>query len=75
MFMKIQEIREMSDDELRNKIVENKETLANLKFQNVTTKVQDTSQFGKIRKEIARMKTILRERELNIKKIAKKKVS
>ncbi len=62
--MKAHQFRELSDAELAKRIEENKETIANLRFQKTTSQVENTSRFTSLRKEIARMKTILREREL-----------
>ena len=62
--MKAHQFRELTDVELLKRIDENKEALANLKFQKATSQVDNTSKFTLLRKEIARMKTILREREL-----------
>ncbi len=54
----------MSNDEIAKRIEENLETLAAMKFQKATSQVEKTSQFTALRKDIARMKTIIREREL-----------
>ena len=61
--MKPNELRQMSDEELLKQIDENRETLSTMKFQNATSQVEDTSQFMLLRKDIARIKTILRERK------------
>ncbi|MGB9773670.1 MAG: 50S ribosomal protein L29 [Bacteroidota bacterium] len=66
--MKPHEIRELSDEEIRKRIQELKENLANLKFQAaIGGQVQNPVQVRYIRKDIARMKTILRIRELQAK--------
>jgi len=62
--MKSNELRQMTDEELLKMIDENKDTLSTMKFQNATSQVENTSQFTLLRKDIARIKTILREREL-----------
>jgi len=62
--MKPEEIREMSSEELRRKLEELQRELFNLRFRHVTRELKDTSQLRKVRKDIARVKTILREREL-----------
>ncbi len=59
-----EEIRKLSDEEITKKISENKEELFNLRFSQATGNLEKPSRIGQIRKEIARMKTILREREL-----------
>lgn len=61
--MKPNDLRQMSDEELLKQIDENRETLSTMKFQNATNQVEDTSQFMHLRKDIARIKTILRERK------------
>lgn len=65
--MKAHQFRELSDVELLKRIEENAEALSNLKFQKATSQVENTSKFTVFRKEIACIKTILRERELKTK--------
>lgn len=60
---------ELPDDELRKKLDELVKGLFNLRFRKVTDVVENPAQFKKDRKSIARIKTILRDREL---KAAKK---
>lgn len=61
------EIRELSNEEINNKINECKEELFNLRFSQATGNLEKPSRINELRKLVARMKTILRERELNIK--------
>ena len=61
------EIRESSNEEINNKINEYKEELFNLRFSQATGNLEKPSRINELRKLVARMKTILRERELNIK--------
>ena len=61
--MKIEEFRKLSTEELQNKIKENKEELFNLRFQQATGNLEKPSRLRELRKEVARMKTIIRERE------------
>ncbi len=61
------EIRELSNEEINNKINEYKEELFNLRFSQATGNLEKPSRINELRKLVARMKTILRERELNIK--------
>lgn len=56
---------EMNEDELNNEIKNLKEEFFNLRFQIATGHLEDNSKIGKIRKQIARVKTILRQKELN----------
>ena len=58
------EIREKSDDQLRNELAERQKHLFDLRSQAVTEKLEDPSQLRKTRKEIARIKTVARQREL-----------
>ncbi len=62
--MKSQELRQLTNDELNKRIEENLDALATMKFQKKTNQVENSSKFPLLRKDIARMKTILREREL-----------
>ena len=59
------EIRELSDEEILSKIEEYKEELFNLRFSQATGSLEKPSRIKEIRKLVARMKTILRERELS----------
>ena len=58
------EIRELSNEEILSKIEESKEELFNLRFQQATGNLEKPSRITELRKLVARMKTILREREL-----------
>ena len=58
------EIRELSNEEILSKIEESKEDLFNLRFQQATGSLEKPSRITELRKLVARMKTILREREL-----------
>lgn len=62
--MKPSEIRAMSDEELRKKLDELYKELLSLRFQKAIMQLKDTSRIKKVRRDIARIKTILREREL-----------
>ena len=58
------EIRELSNEEILSKIEEAKEELFNLRFQQATGSLEKPSRINELRKLVARMKTIIREREL-----------
>ncbi len=62
--MKVKEIRELSSHEIEEKIVSSKEELFNLRFQQATGGIEKPSRIKDLRHEVARMKTVLREREL-----------
>ena len=63
--MKVSEIRELSTEEIKTKIVEFKEELFNLSFQKATGVIEKPSRIRDLRHTIARMKTVLKERETN----------
>jgi large subunit ribosomal protein L29 len=58
------EIRNLSDDEIRTKIDESYEELFNLRFQLTIGQAKDTNQISKVKKDVARLKTVLRQRQL-----------
>lgn len=62
--MKIYEIREMSSLELQKRIVEEESNLIDLRFQNELKNLTNTAKLHNVRKDIAKMKTVLKEREL-----------
>ena len=62
--MKASEIREMSVEELQTKLTELKEELFNLRFQLAVNQLENSSRIGAVKKDIARVSTILRQREL-----------
>ena len=62
--MKVNEIRNLTTDEIIAKIKESKEELFNLRFQQATGSLEKPSRIHELRKLVARMKTIKREREL-----------
>lgn len=64
--MKANEFRNLTTAELEHKISGFKEELFNLRFQLATGQLDNPSQIRKVRKAIARAKTVLRERELGI---------
>ncbi len=61
---KAKELREMSDDQLEFSLREAKQSLFNLKFQASTEKLDAPSNLKKTRREIARLNTVLRERQI-----------
>lgn len=63
--MKIKEIRQMNDSDLQAKLKDLKIELFNLRFQLATGQLENPMRIGGIKKDIARVKTIIRERELN----------
>ncbi|HEV3028356.1 MAG TPA: 50S ribosomal protein L29 [Planctomycetota bacterium] len=65
--------KEMADDELQKRLDELVKGLFNLRFRKVTDVVENPAQFKKDRRNIARIKTVLRERELKAKTKVEKK--
>jgi large subunit ribosomal protein L29 len=62
--MKASEIRELSVEEIRREIQDARENLFNLRFRWVTSQLRDHNLLKAARRDIARLETILREREL-----------
>ncbi len=62
--MKVKEIRELTNEEIIIKIKESKEELFNLRFQQATGNLEKPSRLRELRHTVARMKGVLREREL-----------
>ncbi len=70
--MKPSEIRQLSDEEIKQRIKELEEELFNLRFQKALGQLEKPHRFKMIRRDIARMKTILREREIEREKTKSK---
>jgi large subunit ribosomal protein L29 len=62
--MKTNEIRKLSTEEINKKIAESKEELFNLRMKQATGSLENPSRIRELRKTVARLKTILREREI-----------
>jgi large subunit ribosomal protein L29 len=60
------ELRELNDEELVEKLREHKEELFNLRFQMATGQLNNNRRLRLVRQEIARIYTVLRERELGL---------
>jgi large subunit ribosomal protein L29 len=60
------ELRELTDDELTDKLRESKDELFNLRFQSATGQLSNNRRLRVVRGEIARIYTVLRERELGL---------
>ena len=63
--MKANEIRDMSVDDIKSKIDELTTERFNLRFRSATESIENPMRFRSLRRDIARMQTILREREAN----------
>ena len=64
--MKTKEIRNLSDQDLQKQLEQSKSELFNLRFQLATGQLENPMMIGLVKKDIARIKTIIRERGLNI---------
>lgn len=63
--MNTADIRDLKEDEIRDQIVQAKEELFRLRFRGATQELENPALLKSLRRDIARMKTILRERELS----------
>ncbi len=61
--MKTFEIKDLSDSELVKRIADDKDSLAHMKFQQATKQIENTAKLKLIRRDIARMTTMLNERK------------
>jgi large subunit ribosomal protein L29 len=73
--MEMKEIREKETDHIRHELGEQQKHLFTLRTQSVTEKLEDPSQLRKARRAIARLKTVLRQRELEAAKAAESKTA
>ena len=64
--MKAKEIRELTTAEIEVNVKEMKEELFNLRFQLATGQLENTARIKDVKRSIARLKTVVRERELSI---------
>ena len=60
--MNAAEVRDMTEDQLKDKLVQLKKQQFNLRFQQATGQLEKTAQVSEVRRDIARIKTILREK-------------
>ncbi len=63
--MKVKEIRELTTEEINTKLFEAKQELFNLRFQQATGNLEKPSRIRDLRHTVARLKTVLKERESN----------
>ena len=62
--MQAKELKSLTSEELMNKLNDFKSELFSLRFQLATGQLENTARISQVRKSIARMKTVIREREL-----------
>ncbi|TLY28163.1 MAG: 50S ribosomal protein L29 [Ignavibacteria bacterium] len=70
--MKIFQVRELPPQELEKRIKDEEENLVHLKFQKATSQLENPMKIRNARRDIARMKTVLRERQAQSAKSEKK---
>ena len=58
------ELRELADDQLLDQLGESKQELFNLRFQIATGQLENSAQISQVKRNIARINTVLREREI-----------
>jgi large subunit ribosomal protein L29 len=61
---KLSDLRELDDDELQTRLAESKQELFNLRFQHVTGQLDNYARLGQVRRTIARINGMMREREI-----------
>ncbi len=64
MASRTRELRDLGDEELVQRLSEVQGELFNLRFQHVTGQLDNHSRLGQLRKDVARLRTVLREREI-----------
>lgn len=62
--MKAAELRKMGVAEIEEQLTETRHELLNLRFQTITGQLTDTSRIRKVRRDVARMETVLREKKM-----------
>ncbi len=61
----LQDLQNMSLDQLQNQLVEAKKELFNLRFQNATNQLDNTGRIKEVRKNIARIQTVMQQKAAN----------
>jgi large subunit ribosomal protein L29 len=64
------ELRELDDDELENRLINARKELFNLRFQAATGRLDNSARTGDVRRDIARMLTVMRSREADLTTVA-----
>ena len=67
--MKVEEVRALSNEDLAKQLEESHEELFNLRFRLSTRQLVNHREIPRVKKKIARLKTIMRERELGIRQV------
>jgi large subunit ribosomal protein L29 len=58
------DLRELKDEELEGRLGESRQELFNLRFKHATGQLDNSARLGQVRKDVARLETLLREREI-----------
>ena len=66
--MKVNDIRKMTTEEINKKVVDAKQELFNLRFESALGNLEKPSRIKELRHDVARLKTVLREREMEASK-------
>lgn len=69
--MRAKDLRDMTMEELESLAIEQKEKLYSLRFQLELSQLDDTTQIRQVKRDIARIKTLMREKELRLEKTGK----
>lgn len=72
--MRISEIRDLTEEELKSKLAELKKEVFSLKFQKATGQLENPMRIKNLRRDIARINTLIREKELGIEQERKQKI-
>ena len=64
MASNVEEYRQMDEEELYSRLGQSKQELFNLRFQLVTGRLDNSSRLGQVRRDVARILTVMREREI-----------
>ena len=64
MASRVEEYRQMDEEELYGRLAQSKQELFNLRFQLVTGRLDNSSRLGQVKREVARILTVMREREI-----------
>jgi len=64
MSKRAKELRDLNDTELEHRLGQAKEELFNLRFQNATGQLDNAARIPEVRRDVARIETLLREREI-----------
>jgi len=66
--VKASQLKELSVEEMKTRLLDNATALENLRFQKALQQLEDPTKMKQVRREIAQIKTLLRERELGLRK-------